>query len=98
MGFQQARLVLPWFLEIPCFNRIPSLTPAFPSSTNMASLVVQTVKNPPATQETWVQSLSGEDLLKKEMATHCSILAWKIPWMEEPCRLQFMGSQELDTT
>ena len=75
MGFQQARLVLPWFLEIPCFNRIPSLTPAFPSSTNMASLVVQTVKNPPATQETWVQSLSGEDPLEEGMATHSRILA-----------------------
>ena len=43
--------------------------------------------------ETRVQSLGGEDLLEKEMATHSSILAWKIPWMEEPDRLQSMGSQ-----
>ena len=45
--------------------------------------------------ETWVQSLVQEDLLEKEMATHSSILAWKIPWMEEPGRLQSMGSQRV---
>ena len=49
-------------------------------------------------QETWVQSLGWEDLLKKAMATHSSTLAWKIPWMEEPGRLQSMGHKELDTT
>ena len=43
--------------------------------------------------ETQIQSLGWEDLLDKEMATHSSILAWKIPWMEEPCRLQSLGSQ-----
>ena len=43
--------------------------------------------------ETWVQSLGQEDPLEKEMATHSSILAWKIPWTEEPGGLQFMGSQ-----
>ena len=48
--------------------------------------------------ETQVQSLGQEDLLQKEMATHYSILAWKIPWMEEPGRLQSMGSQESDMT
>ena len=47
-----------------------------------ASLVVQTVKNPPAMQETWVPFLGQEDPLKKGMATHSSILAWKIPWTE----------------
>ena len=47
----------------------------------------------PAMQETWVRSLGGEDPLEKEMATHSSTLAWKIPWTEEPCRLQSMGSQ-----
>ena len=52
-----------------------------------ASLVAQMVKNPPAVQETWVQSLGQEDPLEKEMATHSSTLAWKIPWMEEPCRV-----------
>ena len=51
------------------------------------------VKRLPTMQETWAQSLGQEDLLEKEMATHSSILAWKIPWMEEPGRLQFMGSQ-----
>ena len=53
-----------------------------------ASLVAQLVKNPPAMQETQVQSLGGEDPLEKEMATHSSILVWKIPWTEEPDRLQ----------
>ena len=53
-------------------------------STLWASLVAQMVKNLPAMQETWVQSLSLEDDLKKEMAAHSSILAWKIPWTEEP--------------
>ena len=49
------------------------------------------VKNLPATQETWVPSLGWEDPLEKEMATHSSILAWRIPWMEEPGRLQSLG-------
>ena len=63
-----------------------------------ASLVVQLVKNLPAIQETWVQLLAREDSLEKEMATHSSILAQRIPWTEEPGRLQSVGSQELDTT
>ena len=46
-------------------------------------------------QDTWVQSLGQEDPLEKEMATHSSILAWKIPWTEEPGGLQFMGSQRV---
>ena len=54
----------------------------------MSSLVVQTVKHLPTMLETWVRSLVWEDPLKKEMATHSSILAWKIPWSEEPGRLQ----------
>ena len=49
------------------------------------------VKCLPTVQETWVQSLGQEDFLEKEMATHSSILAWKIPWTEEPGRLQSMG-------
>ena len=53
------------------------------------------VKNPPAMQETWVQSLGWEDPLENEMAIHSSILAWKIPWTEEPGRLQSMGSQRV---
>ena len=52
------------------------------------------VKNPPAMQETKVQSLGWEDPLEKEMATHSSILAWEIPWTEEPGGLQSMGSQK----
>ena len=60
-----------------------------------ASLVVQMVKQLPATSDTWVQSLGREDSLEKEMATHSSTLAWKIPWMEEPGRLQSMGSQRV---
>ena len=59
-----------------------------------ASLVAHLVKNPPAMWETWVWSLSGEDPLEKGMATHSSILAWRIPWTEEPGRLQSMGSQK----
>ena len=53
------------------------------------------VKHLPTTQETWVRSLGWEDLLEKEMVTHSNILAWKIPWMEEPGRLQSMGSQRV---
>ena len=60
--------------------------------------MTQTVKNLPAVQETWVQSPGGEDPLEKRIATHSSILAWKIPWTEEPGGLQSMGSQESDTT
>ena len=53
------------------------------------------VKNMQETQEMQVQSLGWEDPLEEEVATHSSILAWKIPWMEEPCRLQSMGSQRV---
>ena len=55
--------------------------------------MAQTVKCLPTMRETWVQSLGWEDLLEKELATHSSILVWKIPWMEEPGGLQFMGTQ-----
>ena len=58
-------------------------------------LVAQTVKRLPTVQETWVLSLGWEDPLEKEMATHSSILAWKIPWMEERGRLQATGSQRV---
>ena len=56
-------------------------------------MVAYMVKNRPAIQKTWVQSLSWENLLEKGMATHSSILAWGIPWAEEPGGLQSMGSQ-----
>ena len=61
----------------------------------LTSLVAQTVKRLPTMQETRVQSLGWEDLLEKEMVTHSSILAWKIPWTEKPGRLQAMGSQRV---
>ena len=60
-----------------------------------ASLVAQTVKRLPTLWETRVRALGREDPLEKEMATHSSILAWKIPWTEEPGRLQSMGSQRV---
>ena len=60
--------------------------------------MAQSVNNLPAMQETQVQSLGQKDPLEKEMATHSSILAWEIPWTEEPGGLLSMGSQELDTT
>ena len=63
-----------------------------------ASLVAQLVKNLPAMQETWVRSLGQEEPLEKEMATYSNILAWRIPWTEEPGRLQSMGLQESDMT
>ena len=59
----------------------------------MASLVVQTVKNSPAMQETQILSLGLEYLLEKEMATHSSVLSWKIPWTEEPDGLHGVAKQ-----
>ena len=60
-----------------------------------ASLVAQMVKNLLAMQEIWVRSLGREDPVNKEMATHSSILAWRIPWTEEPGGLQSMRSQRI---
>ena len=57
--------------------------------------MAQTVKNPPTFQENWVRFLGREDPLEKGMATHSRILAWRIPWTEEPGRLQAMGSQRV---
>ena len=62
----------------------------------MASPVAQTIKRLPTMRETWVRSLGREDPLEKEIATHSSILAWKIPWTEEPGRLQSVGSQRVE--
>ena len=61
----------------------------------LASLVAQMVKPLPTMRETWVRSLGQEDLLEKEMVPHSSTLAWKIPWMEVPGRLQSMGLQRV---
>ena len=62
---------------------------------SQASLVAQMVKNLPAMQETWVPSLGQEDTLEEGMATHFSILAWRIPWTEEAGGLQSVGSQRV---
>ena len=67
----------------------------YPLTNYWASLVAQMVKCLPAMWETWVRFLAREDPLEKEMAIHSSTLAWKIPWMEEPDRLQSMGSQRV---
>ena len=60
--------------------------------------MAQMVKRPPTVRETWVQSLGWEDLLEKEMATHSSILAWKIPWTEKPGVYSPWGRKESDMT
>ena len=58
-------------------------------------VIVQTIKNPSTVQETWIRFLGQKDPLEKGMATHFSIIAWRIPWTEEPGRLQSMGSQRV---
>ena len=68
---------------------------AQPLYESWTSLVAQTVKHLSMMRETWVQSLGWEDPLEKEMAIHFSTIAWKIPWTEEPGRLQSMGSQRV---
>ena len=65
------------------------------STINLASWVVEMIKNLPEVQETWVQSLDWEDPLEKGMATHSSTLAWRIPWTEESGGLQSMGWQRV---
>ena len=74
-------------------TRLSDSTELYPLQYSWASLVVQIVKNLPAMRETWVRSLGWEDPLEKGKATHSSILAWRIPWTEEPGGLQSMGSQ-----
>ena len=69
--------------SIPGSGSSPREGIGYPLQYSWASLVAQTVKNPPAMWETWVQFLGWEDPLEKEMATHSSILAWIIPWIEE---------------
>ena len=76
------------------FNTSRRNDPSFPPKT-WASLVARMVKHLPAMRETWVRFLGQEDPLEKEMAIHSSTLAWKIPWTEEPDRLQSMGSQRV---
>ena len=67
----------------------------FAVSATIYNLVAQRLKRLPAIQETWVRSLDREDPLEKEMATHSSTLAWRIPWREEPGRPQSMGSHRV---
>ena len=87
------------FLECPLKQLIkPSYECTLLIPRRRTSLVALMVKRLPTMWETRVQSLGWEDLLEKEMATYSSILAWKIPWMEEPGRLQSTGSQSPDTT
>ena len=66
-----------------------------PGQGTKSSLVAQTVKNPPAIRETWVQSLGWEDPLEKKIATHSNILAWRSPWIEEPGGLHSMELQRV---
>ena len=77
---------------------LKNLEVANPFLIRWASLVAQMVKNLPAVRVPWVQSLGQEDPLEKEMAIHSSILAWRIPWTEEPGGLQWRGQKESDTT
>ena len=65
-------------------GRSPGKGIGYPLQYSWVSLVAQTVKNPPAMRETWVRSLGWEDPLEEGMATHSSILAWRIPWTKEP--------------
>ena len=68
----------------------------YPLQYSWASVVIQMVENLPAMQESWVRSLGWEDPLEVGMATHSSILAWRIPWTEKPGGLQAMGSQRVN--
>ena len=82
--------------ETECFQQTHMVTAFFLLHREKgASLMAQTVKNLPATQETQVQSLGWDYPLEEGMATHSSILAWRIPWTEESGRLQSMGSQRV---
>ena len=81
--------------SIPGSERFTGEEIGYPLQYSRASFVAQMVKNPPAMQETWVQSLGWEDPLEKGIATHSSILAWKIPWTEEPGALQSKGLQSI---
>ena len=79
--------------SIPGLGRSPGEGIGYPIQGFWASLMAHMVKNPPTMWETWVQSLGWEDILEEGMATHSSTLASRIPWTEEPGRLQSVGSQ-----
>ena len=84
-----------WFLHILISHRLLSQFSIIIALRQLLGLVAQTVKNLPAMQETWVQFLSWEDPLEKGMDTRSSILAWRIPWTEDPGGLQSMGLQRV---
>ena len=80
---------------IPGSGRSPGKGLGYLLQDSWASLVAQMVKNLPAMQEAWVRSLDWEDPLEEGMATHSSILTWRIPWTEEPGGLQSLGLQRI---
>ena len=84
--------------SIPGSGRSTGKGNGYPLQYSWASLVSHLVKNPPAMWETWIPSLGWEDPLERGMTTYSSILAWEIPWTEEPVRLQSTGLQESDRT
>ena len=84
--------------SIPCSRRTPGERIGYPLQDSWVILVAQMVRNPPIMWETWVQYLGWEDALEEGMATHCSILAWRIPWTEKPGGPWPMGLQESDMT
>ena len=81
--------------SIPGSGRSAGGGRVYPLQYSWTALVAQLVKNLPAMRETWVRSLGREDPLAKGKATHYSILVWRIPWTQEPGRVQSMGLQEL---
>ena len=81
--------------SIPGWERSPGEGLGYPLQYSWASLVAQTVKNPPAMWETWVWSLGWEDGLEKGTYIYSSVLVWKLPWTEEPGRLQSIGLQKV---
>ena len=78
-----------------CLSNVPKLELLYVHKLRGSFQVAQMVKNLPAMQDTWIQSLGREDFPEKGIATHPSILAWRIPWTEEFGGLQFMGSQRV---
>ena len=101
-GLYRTRLLLPWNslcknVGVGCHSLLQRIF--LTQGLNLGLLLVaQTVKNMPSMQKTQVLSWSWEDLLEKGMVTHSNILTWRIPWTEEPGRLQSMGSKELEMT
>ena len=87
--------MLCWFLPYSGGNQLYVYMYPLPLTPPSHSHPAQMVENLPAVRETWVRSLGQEDPLEKGMATHSSVLAWRIPWTEEPGGLQSMGSQRV---